>query len=305
MSIKDIPNITVTTFNEWLDDKTFKMSAALSFYSLISLAPLLLIITSIAGAVFGKQAAAGQLFEGIQEYVGLQSAELIQKLVMNASVPDTGITAAVLGIAVFLWASLAIFVELRDSLNAIWGVEVKPGKGFKVFFISRIFSFLILLIIGLLLVVSLIAGTLLSVLDSFLSDLIGNVIPLLHIIDMLFSFLLVTLMFAVIMKILPSVKVEWRYAFIGAVITSILFSIGKFGINYYLSTTSYSSVYGAASSLVILLFWIYYSGLIFFFGAELTQVLRKKYSKEPLQLDKNVLRISKISEMIKEKTGVE
>ena len=296
---KNTLDIIVTTYNEWLDDKAFRMAAALSFYSLMSLAPFVLIITALAGFIFGSQAATGQLVTSIGDHVGDQAADLIQSLILNAYVPESGIITAVIGLFIFIWAALAVFVEIRDSLNTIWGIEVKPGKGLWGFITGRLFSLLILLLIGLLFILSLIVGILLNMADAFLVDLFGEIIPLFQWIDFILSFAIVTLLFAILIKYLPSVKIEWRYILTGAIIMSVLFNLGKFIIGYYLSKSNYSSVYGAAGSLVILLFWIYYSSLIFFFGAELTQVYRKKFADKPLNLDKNVLKITKVTEQLK------
>jgi len=292
--------ILIATVTEWLDDKAFKMAAALSFYSLISLAPLLIIITLFAGLIFGKSAAEGQIVTSISEDVGEETAEFIQSLILNASLPESGLVTAIIGSAVFLWAAMAVFVEIRDSLNTIWGMEIRPGNSIKAFLIGRLFSLLILLLIGLIFIFSLISGTLLNMAGDFLQDLFGDIIPFLRLMELISSFVLVTMLIAIIFKYLPSITLEWKYVFIGAVITSLLFSLGKFGIGIYLSKSNYSSVYGAAGALVVLLFWIYYSSLIFFFGAELTQVIRTKYGKKPVTVGKDVIRIKKVSEQVKE-----
>ncbi len=297
---KNTLDIIVTTYTEWIDDKAFRMAAALSFYSLMSLAPLMLIITAVAGFFFGQQAATGQLLTSIDDYVGLQSADLIQTLILNAYVPESEVITTLIGLSVFIWAALAVFVEIRDSLNTIWGIEVKPGKGLKEFFVGRLFSLLILLFTGLLLILSLIAGTLLNIADAYIPDFFGEIIPLFQWIDIIVSFTLITLLFAIMMKYLPSVKIEWRYVMIGAIIVSVLFNLGKYIIGYYLGKSIYSTVYGAAGSLVVLLFWIYYSSLIFFFGAELTQVIRNNFAGQPLEIGENVLKITKVAEQVKE-----
>jgi membrane protein len=296
----EVIDIILTTFNEWIDDKAFRMAAALSFYSLISLAPFLLIVTILVGYIFGQQAVTGQIVSNIDEYIGVHSAELIQSLIVNAYVPESGWGSAIFGIIVFVWAALTVFVECRESLNTIWGIEVKPGKGLLEFFTSRIFSLLILLFIGVLFFLSLIAGTLMSWADEFLPDLFGKTMLVLQITDFLISFIIVTLLFIIVNKYLPSAKIEWRYTFTGALIFYILFNIGNIFIGFYLSNSNYLSVYGAAGSLVIMLLWIYYSSLIFYFSAELTQVIRKKYSDKPLVLDENVINITKVAEQIKE-----
>jgi membrane protein len=298
---RDVFDIIQITVNEWVDDKAFRMAAALSFYSLISLAPFLLIIIVLVGYIFGQQAVAGQIVSSIDDYIGLQSAELIQKLISNVYVQESGKGAAIFGFIVFIWAAVAVFVETRVSLNTIWGIEVKPGKGILEFFTGRLFSLLIILLIGVLFILSIIASTLLTLADEFLSDLSVEIIPLLQGVDLLVSFTIVILLFVIIIKYLPSVKIEWRYAFIGAIIFSVLFNLGNIIIGYYLTITNYSFIFGAAGTLVIWLLWIYYSSLIFFFSAELTQVIRKKFADQPLILDENVLNITKVAEQVKEK----
>ena len=296
--IKDILDIIVTTYHEWVDDKAFTMAAALSFYSLISLAPFLMIITATAGFVFEQKAVTGQIVTGIDDYVGASAAKMIQSLILNANVPGSGIIAVSIGFIVFIWASLAVFVDTRDSLNRIWGVTAKPGRGVKTFFRGRLFSLLILFLIGLLFILSLIMGMFLDMANNYLIQFSGEAAPLIHWMDLLLSFTLVTLLFAILNKYLPLVKIEWKYVLIGAIVTSILFNLGKYAIGFYLSKTIYSSVYGAAGSLVIFLFWIYYSSLIFFFGAELTQVIRKKMAGGSLEYGENVIKLSKVTEQV-------
>jgi len=166
--IKDTLDIIVTTYHEWIDDKAFTMAAALSFYSLISLAPFLMIITAVAGFIFEQKAVTGQIVTGISEYVGPSVAKMIQSLILNANVPGSGIIAVSIGLVVFIWASLAVFVDTRDSLNKIWGVTAKPGRGVKTFFTGRLFSLLILFLIGLIFILSLIMGMFLDMANNFI-----------------------------------------------------------------------------------------------------------------------------------------
>lgn len=284
----DSRDILVTTFNKWLSDYPFKMAAAVSFYSLISLAPLMIIITAIAGFFFGEKAATGRLIDGIEDYVGTPTAKFIQNVLSRASVDNSEIIAAAIGLFIFVWASLAVFVEIRDSLNLIWEIEVKPGKGIREFFTGRLFALLILLFTGLLFILSLIAGASLHIVQNYLPDFLKNIVPLLHWLDLIISFTIVTVLFAITFKYLPGIKIEWKFVFAGAIITSVLFNFGKIFIGYYLTNTKYLTVYGAAGSLVILLLWVYYSALIYFFGAELIQVIRTKFAGKPLKVSKHV-----------------
>ena len=232
------------------------------------LVPVIVIVTGVAGLIFGQKAATGQLITAVSDYVGLPTAELIQSIILNAYVPESGIIPIVIGLIFFIWTSLTVFVEIRSSLNSIWGIEVKPGKGIKEFFRGRLFSLLILIMIGLIFILSLMAGILLNFADDILSEYFGDVSWLLGLLDNLLSFAIVILLFTITYKYLPSVKTNWKYAFIGAIITTLLFKLGIFMIDFYLSRANYSSVYGATGSLVVLLLWIYYSSLIFFFGAD-------------------------------------
>ncbi len=174
-NIIDIRDIIVTTFNEWIDDKAFTMAAALSFYSIISLVPVIIIVTSVAGLIFGQKAATGQLITGVSDYVGLPAAELIQSIILNVYVPESRIFPIIIGLIFFIWTSLTVFVEIRSSLNSIWGIEVKPGKGITEFFKGRMFSILILVLVGLLFIFSLMAGILLNFADDILNNYFSDI----------------------------------------------------------------------------------------------------------------------------------
>jgi membrane protein len=251
------------------------MSAAISFYSLISLVPLITVIITISGFAFGQEAIEGEIVKRLDEKVGTEIAQMIQSLILKAHIYDTKIVTALIAVVVFIWSSLAVFVEARDSLNTIWGVEVKPGKSLKEFFTGRLFSLFILGLIGFFFIITLLTSTLFNIADSILSKYIGDILPTIYMVNSIVSFILLTILFAFMFKFLPSLKVEWKYITIGAIVTSVLFTIGKMGIGFYLSKSIYSRIYGAEGSMILLLIWIYYSSLIFFFGAELTQVIQK------------------------------
>lgn len=298
-SISTFLDIIKTTFNELTDDKVFPIAAALSFYSLISLAPILLIISFLIGSIFGKDAAEGQIFTEISDDIGPGAAEFVQSLIVNSSLPDTGLLSLIISSLVFLWAALLVFVHIRNSLNFIWGVEIKPGSSLKEFFTGRLFSIFLMFLIGLLFVLSMIVGMLLKLIKEYIHQSAGGLLPNLQLTEHATTIITITVLFMLMYKYLPSVKIEFRFVIAGAVVTSILFYIGKILIGIYLSNSKYSSVYGAAGSLVILLFWIYYSSLIFFFGAELIQVIRKRYSSEPLYVKKNAIKVMTVTEQIK------
>ena len=277
MNAKTIWLLLKETFSEWSEDKASRLAAALAYYTIFSIAPLLIIAIAVAGLAFGQEAARGQLDRQIQGLVGQQSAELIQTMVESASKPTSGIIATVIAIATILFGASGLFGQLQDALNTIWEVEPKPGRGILGIIKDRFLSFTMVLGIGFLLLVSLVLSALLSALDPYLTDLLPGSIYLLQILNFVISFGVITLLFAMIYKILPDVKIAWSDVWIGAAVTSLLFALGKFLIGLYLGNSSAGSAYGAAGSLVILLLWIYYSAQILLFGAEFTQVYAKKY----------------------------
>ncbi|MDQ3020939.1 MAG: YihY/virulence factor BrkB family protein [Bacteroidota bacterium] len=297
--LKNIYQLLVETFNQFLDDKGFKMSAALSYYAAFSLGPLLIIIISIAGFIFGEEAARGELAIQMENLVGHDGAVLIQTIVKGAANTSTGIISTVISVVFLVLGSLAVFLELQESLNIIWGVEQKPGRVLKNLIKNRINSFSMVIATGFLLAISLLINSFISLLYNYLGKMFDDYLPVLDILNIVSSFVVVTLLFALIFKYLPDVIISWKYVWLGSIITSVLFSIGKYLIGLYLGKSSYSSTYGAAASFVILFIWIYYSGIILFFGAEFTQVLRRKYGKVELKPDSDGLLIPKISELIK------
>jgi len=259
---------------QWLKDQPFQMASSLAYYTIFSLAPLLIIVIAIAGFAFGKQAAEQQIFGRIERTIGQQGAEAIQGLIQNASSqPETGIISAVLGFVVLLFGAGGVVGQLQASLNTIWGVVPKPGQGLWHFIHQRFMSFAMILGIGFLLLVSLIVNAAVT----SLAKLIGNFIVLAYALDLLISFLFITALFAMIYKFLPDVQIRWRDVWIGAALTSLLFSIGEFLIGLYLGHSTMTSSYGAAGSLITILLWVYYSSLIFFLGAEFTHVYAAQY----------------------------
>jgi membrane protein len=270
------------TVTEWQQDKASRLAAALSYYAIFSLAPLIIVIIAIAGSLFGEAAARGKIIEQIQGAVGPEAAAFLQTLLQNANHggAGTGIIASVLGIVALLFGSTGLFVELQDALNTIWNVAAKPNLGVKDFIRKRILSFVMILSIGFLLLLSLIASAVLSALSHFSATTFSGLAPFWQIINSAISFDVVTLLFATIYKLLPDVRIVWSDVWVGAGITSLLFMIGRHLLGLYLSNTAFSSTYGAAGSLIILLVWFYYSAQILFFGAEFTQVYATRYGSQ-------------------------
>ncbi len=270
------------------------MAAALAYYTVFSLAPLLIIVIAIAGSVFGEQAAKGELVTQIQSVIGKDGAQFIQTAIENASQldPSQGPIPTLINIGVLFFGASVIFGQLQKSLNKIWEVEPKPGNSIADFLRKRFLSFSMVLIIAFLLLVSLVISTLLVILGNFLRDLVPGFTYLWYLLNFLVSFGIVTLLFAMIFKILPDVRIAWKDVWMGAAITAMLFDIGKFLLGFYLARTSLASAYGAAGSLVIILTWVFYSAQILFLGAEFTQVYVRRRGKEIVPAE-YAMRVSK------------
>jgi membrane protein len=264
--------------SEWIEDEPFSLAAALSYYTLFSLAPLLTIAIAVAGFFFGQEAAQNQVVHTIQGMVGEESAKAIQDMIRNASEkPGSGIISTAISIVVLLFGAGGVVGQLQTSLNQIWGVAPKPGQGIWGFVRQRFISFAMVLSIGFLLLVSLVVSAVLAGISTWLSGVMGGMAIVGHALDIVISFGFVTLLFALIYKFLPDAKIHWKDVWIGAALTSILFTVGKSLIGLYLGSSGVTSVYGAAGSLITVLLWVYYSSLIFFLGAEFTQVYAAEY----------------------------
>lgn len=274
-----------TAFADWLKHNATRLAASLAFYSILSLAPLFVIITAAAGFIFGDEAATGQIFSQIKGIVGPAGAEVIQSVVKNADRPAEGTFATVLGVLTLLYGASGVFVELQDALNTIWEVPVKSGSGIWNTVRHRFASFGMVLAIGFLLLVSLVLSAALSALTSYAGAMFAESIVL-EILNFVLSFFVVTALFAMIFKILPDVRIDWRDVWIGSFVTAALFTIGKYLIGLYLGRAGVATPFGAAGSMVALVIWIYYSGLILFFGAELTQILVKANGRAPVSTNK-------------------
>lgn len=263
---------------QWLDDQPFQLAASLSYYALFSLAPLLTIAIAVAGLVFSREAAQNEIVQALQGLIGPESARAVQALIENASKrPGNGVLSALLGLLLLLLGAGGVVGQLQNALNTIWGVTPKSGQAFWAFIRQRILSLAMVLAIGFLLLVSLVISALLAALTQLLGALVGGAALAAHFLDVLLSFALVALLFAMIYKFLPDVRIRWKDVWIGAALTSLLFAVGKSAIGLYLGTSGVASSYGAAGSVVTILLWVYYSSLILFLGAEFTQVYASRY----------------------------
>ncbi len=284
---KKIYGLLKETGSQWNEMSSFRLSAALSYYTVFSLPPLLLLVIAIAGSVFGEAAAKGELVNQFQGVMGPQSASLVQTLISNASRSGSGTIATIVGIAALIIGASGVFAELQQSLNAIWNVRLKRKIRIKDKIVNRLFSFSMILVIGLILLVSLVVSAAVSALGAVLNGLwTGPPILdyVLQAVNLLVSFGVIMLLFALLFKVLPDAKIAWKDVWFGAAVTALLFTIGKYLIGLYLAKSSTVSTYGAAGSLVLVLSWIYYSSLTLFFGAEFIQVYANRYGSriEPM-----------------------
>lgn len=280
MNAQNIWPLLKETYNEWNEDKAPRLAAALAYYTLFSLAPLLVIAIAVAGLVFGREAVEGQLFGQIRGFVGDTGASAIQEMIRGASNFSSGIVATIIGVVTLLLGAAGLFGQLQDALNTIWEVQPKPGQSFLAVVKQRFFSFSMVLGTGFLLLVSLVISTVLTAAVSYFQGLLPGSDILWQIFNFLVSFAITTGLFALIFKVVPDAEVGWEDVLAGAVVTALLFSIGRFALAYYLGRSSFSSTYGAAASLVIVLLWIYYSAQILFLGAEFTQVYARRHGSQ-------------------------
>jgi membrane protein len=285
--LSNLPNLLKLTYQGWKEDRAARLSAALAYYTVFSLAPMLLIIIAVTGFFFGQRdIVQSQVMNQIEGLVGSEGREFVSSLLTSASNPAKGIFATLVGIVTLLFGALGVFNELHNALNTIWEVKVEETKGFvesikKVLF-SRLLSFSMILGIGFLLLVSLVISAILSAVQ----ETVGNAIPvseiLLQLANLVISIAVITILFALIFKFLPDAEIAWRDVWLGAFVTAVLFSLGKFLIGLYLGNSAVASSFGAAGSLVLLLLWIYYSAQILLFGAEFTQVYANEFGSKIL-----------------------
>lgn len=261
------------TYQEWDADDAQTWAASVTFYTVLSLAPLLILAVAIAGFVFGAEAASGELAAQMEDMAGSAGAEVVQTAVASAGAPGTGkgIIATVISMLILLWGASKVFGELHTALNRIWGVRLDPNAGWRGMVRKRLTGFGMVLGVGLLLLLTVALSTFLSGLQEFVGEVPGGA-WLWGALNFVVSIGLLAVVFGAMFKFVPDVEIQWADVAFGAVLTALLFTIGKFVLGIYLAHGDMGSAYGAASSLVVMLAWIYYSSQIFFLGAEYTQV---------------------------------
>jgi membrane protein len=269
--------MTKQTFGEWSSDKGGRLGAALSYYTVFSLAPLLLLVISIAGLAFGRAAAEGRIFGELSGLVGSDAARLIQAAVAKAHQTKGGVLGTIIGLVALMAGATGVVVELQDALDTVWKVEPKPNRGVWGVVRTRLLSVAMILSLGFLLLVSLVVSAALSALTGWLRGMFGDVAVIGWFVDGVVALAVISTLIALIYKILPDAEVAWRDVWIGAIATALLFMIGKYLIGLYIGRASVGSAFGAAGSLAVLLVWIYYSAQIVLLGAEFTRVYANRF----------------------------
>jgi membrane protein len=273
MWLRELFSLIAATFNEWNEDRVSRMAASLAFYTAFSIAPMLVIAIWIAARVFGEEAVAAEVSQQLRLLMGPTAAKAVETMLVSAQRTGGGWTATILGVGLLVYTSTNVFAEMQDSMNTIWEVKARPGKLWWQIVRDRLMSFAMVLGLAFLLMVSLVLSAALAALSRYVS---GDVEFWTSAVNSGLSLVVFAVVFGFIFKYLPDVKISWPDVLIGAVVTSLLFNLGKLLIAQYLGRESVSSVYGAAGSLAILLLWVYYSAQILYIGAEFTQVYTRR-----------------------------
>lgn len=282
MDAKAFIDLIKETFQEWSEDKAPRLAAALSYYTVFSLAPLLIIAIAVAGFFLGRGDVQEQILSEVETFLGSGGRDMVRGLIEDASRPGASLVATIIGIVTLIFGASGVYGQLQDALNTIWEVELAPGAGIWATIRKRFLSFTMVIGSGFLLLVSLLVSAAISATSTYFSNLLPGTDFIWQILNLVASYAVITLLFALIFKVLPDVEIEWGDVWTGALVTALLFTVGKFLIGWYLGTSAPGSTYGGAGSLVAILLWVYYSAQILFFGAEFTQVYARHYGSRIL-----------------------
>jgi len=260
------------------DDKVPKLSGSLAYYTIFSMGPLLLIIITMCSFFFGREAVEGRVYAQLKDFVGSDTASQLQQIIKNASLSGKTAVATTIGVIALLIGATSVFAEMQDSINMIWGLKAKPKKGWLKFLQNRFLSFSVIVGLGFLLLVSLAIATLLEAFGDYLKGRFPDItIVLFYIINLVITVTITCFIFAIIFRVLPDAEIRWKDVLAGALTTTFLFLLGKFGISFYISKNHIGTTYGPAGSLVVLVLWVYYSAIILYFGAEFTKAYAVQY----------------------------
>ena len=273
-------------YAEFSADNVVKLSASLAYYAVFAIGPLLLVIVSLTGLFFEKEAVTGTLQSQMTNLVGADGAEAIITIIQNLQKQNSAAKYSIIGFVILAFGATGVFADIQDSINYIWSIKAKPKKGWLKFITNRLISFSLIVGIGFLLIVSLLINTLTDLLTTQLQRIFNsNMVLLFQCLNIFILYVIITFMFSVVYKVLPDARISWKDSRVGAAFTGLLFLIGKFAIGAYLGSSNMSDTYGAAASIIILLTWVYYSATILYFGAEFTKVYARSYGKGIRPLD--------------------
>ncbi|MBK7570030.1 MAG: YihY/virulence factor BrkB family protein [Bacteroidetes bacterium] len=279
--VKNIWEVIVATFKGFRQDKVLKLSASLAYYTVFALPALALVLISVTGIFFGEDAMSGIIYKELHELIGKNAATQIQEAIKNTHLAGTSYAGTILGVITLLLSATGIFGEIQDSINRIWGLQAKPKRGIIKLLLNRIMSFSLILSLGFAMLVSLIINGILAALKEKLqAEFPGLNVNLLLLVDYAIQLITITYLFAIIFKILPDAKIKWRDVTIGALVTTLLFLVGKSLLAYFIARNASIEAYGAAGSIILILLWAYYSSAILYLGAEFTQVYAKKFGSD-------------------------
>src|SRR5664279_106950 len=271
-TIKAFFKIADSAFGRWWGKDPFMQSAVIAYYAIFSMPGLLVIVISIGSLFFKKDAITGQLYTQISSIMGIETAKQIQDMIISISQTNKSVLATIIGIIAVLLGATGVFVELQKALNVIWEVKAKPSRAIFTVIRTRLFSFGLILSVGFLLLISLTITTIIAVMSDWVMNHWPNIVLIIfYVLNFIISFVVVMFLFALLFKILPDIKIQWKYLWWGSILTSFLFILGKTAIGFYLSKTNPGSAYGAAGSIVLILLWVSYSSMILFYGAEFTR----------------------------------
>jgi len=276
------------TGTAWDEDNVTRLAAALAYYTLLSIAPLIIVAVAVTGLAFGEEAAREHIAGEIAGVVGAGAADAIQSIAKNARAPGTGIVSIAVGVVVALFGASGVFGELQSALNTVWDVAPKPGRGIWGIIKDRFFSFTLVLGVAFLLLVSLVVSAGLTWVGKVFEQMLPGGAIVWQVVNFGISFAVVTALFAVMFKKLPDVNIQWRDVWVGGAVTAALFTLGKFGLGIYLGGAGVSSAYGAAGSIVALVIWVYYSAQVLLVGAEFTEVYARRFGSKITPDDKAI-----------------
>ncbi len=275
---KGLWQILKASFKGFVDDKVIKLSGSLAYFTVFSMGPMLIVIIFFADLFWGREAIEGTIYGQLKGFVGSDAAAQLQDIIKKASLSNKSTVTAIIGSIMLLIGATTVFAEIQDSINTIWNLKAKPKTNWLKLVIDRILSFSVVVSLGFLLLVSLVINGIMEALSNRLLTMFPDItVILLYIFNIVLTFIVTSSLFAIIFKVLPDAKIKWKDVLMGAMVTAVLFMLGKFGISFYIGSSNVDNVYGTAGSLVVILLWVYFSSIILYFGAEFTKAYAAAY----------------------------